>query len=93
MLEKVLKFGEVRNFKKNEVLKFGEVRSSSSPKSLFATQELHLLQPQHVSRERGPDLGRRPEVRPLRAPARQERQVGKLERAASVKIKWKIKCL
>ena len=24
---------------KNEVLKFGEVRSSSSPKSLFATQE------------------------------------------------------
>ena len=25
--------------KKNEVLKFGEVRSSSSPKSLFATQE------------------------------------------------------
>ena len=40
MLEKVLKFGEVRNFKKNEVLKFGEVRSSSSLKSLFATQLL-----------------------------------------------------
>ena len=54
-----MKFGEVRKFNKNEVLKFGEVRSSSSLKSLFATQATATRAPRRDTTGKAPTTGGR----------------------------------